>query len=379
MIRLENQWCLSLKLGDLEDFIDAGDFNYLQIKENAGGLRPIMEISFAVTNDKIVSLLNQGNTLRVQYGINKLESPIYEFEICGDTTQKKYKAGSSITLNCAMYKPRFTNKVRRYTYKDKYSYQCIQEIAKADGFTFDKTTTNVFKTNDRCDWHQYGVTDWTLLTELCNGAYIKDDTFLTWAIDCNNIYLYDIKEQYKKGPKWILNGTDVPMTKNSVNIAAYKPNGDCQGQNASLVGKNMTLVNYDLDSGDFSYPKHTLKSLTTMNTDNININSKNCEDYSYHVTTDERHPNYIEAVNNNLRNNILFSSYYVDVPIAGYYRDFRLLDLVQLKPNQTDTTSEGYYWITAINRFIANNKVGFVLTLSRESAGQLIGKNLDKN
>ena len=107
------------------------------------------------------------------------------------------------------------------------------------------------------------------------------------------------------------------------------------------------------------------------------MNTTNCQNYNFMVTTGCEHANTITALNQNKRNNILFSSYAVRISVPGQYRDFRLLDPVQLVPAERDAEAEGFYLITGIVRQFADNMYRTNLVLNRESANGIKG-NLEQ-
>ena len=120
-------------------------------------------------------------------------------------------------------------------------------------------------------------------------------------------------------------------------------------------------------------PKHKLKTFTTLGTNNININSTDCQRYNYMITSGKDHANTLIALNQNKRNNILFSSYTVRTSVPDQYRDFRLLDTVKLLPLQRDPDAEGFYIITGIVRQYADGIFRTNLTLNRESGNGIKG------
>ena len=91
------------------------------------------------------------------------------------------------------------------------------------------------------------------------------------------------------------------------------------------------------------------------------------------ITSNSDHGKSLEAINQNRRNNMLFSSFIVRVPIPGQYRDFHLLDVVQLTPAERDDECYGLYIITGIVRQFINGVYTTNLTLNRESANGIKG------
>ena len=145
------------------------------------------------------------------------------------------------------------------------------------------------------------------------------------------------------------------------------------GQNSHIAGRNVVNVGYNLDTGEMTNPKYNLKTFTTMDTKKVNVNSTGCQSYNYMITTGDEHSFTMEALNQNKRNNILFSSYTVYVPVTGTFRDFKLFDVVKLIPLEQDKEAEGFYFITGIAKEYRNKQYTTMLTLNRESANGIKG------
>lgn len=371
MIKIENQIVLQFNLGQFSDFISIRDFRGMEIIEHAGGLRPILNIRFLVSNVNILPYLNQGNLIYLRYGINELSNDTMVFEIQGDIKTQQYKLGSEVSLLASFYNQAFSNQAQAHFYEGK-SFEVLQQICDEVGLKF---KTNVNRTNDQQRWYPQGKKRWPFTRHIVERAFKDDSTFFIHAFDCNNFYFYDVNSLLQQGPRWILSCKECTNSTNSniVNISNYIPDDSVQGQMSLLAGKNVKTVGYNLDTGEFSYPQHKLKTFTTLGTNNLNINSSNCQNYNFMITSGCEHSNTIKALNQNKRNNILFSSYAVRLSVPGQYRDFRLLDVVQLIPAEKDNEAEGFYIITGIVRQFADNMYRTNLVLNRESANGIKG------
>lgn len=371
MITLKNQLVIQFNLGQFSDFISLKNFKGMQILENAGGLRPILSISFILERLDLIPYLNQGNIISVRYGIKYLNEEVLQFEIQGDNKTKQYNLGSMVTLLASYYNPAFTSVNASNTYTGK-SYEVLQQICDSVSLKF---TTNVQKTNDKQNWCQDGKTLWEFTSYIGDRAYKDDTTFFTYAFDCNNFYFYNMKDHINNGPKWFLSVNNGGKDENSpiVNIGSYFPDDTLMGQLGQMAGKNVTTIGYNVDTGEFSYPEHKLKTFTTLQTTSLNINATGCQNYNYMITSGKDHENTLQAINQNKRNNTLFSSFVVRVPVPGQFRNFKLLDVVQLIPAERDDECYGYYIISGITRQFANNMYTTNLTLNRESANSIRG------
>ena len=379
MILLENQVALKFSVGPFLDFIDITDFMGMEIKENAGGIRPILAIRFNVNDDKVLPYLNEGNLITLSYGIKQPTSDILQFKIEGQVVTQQYGGGAYVELLGSMYNPLFTDRQSSNQFIGKKSFEVFQQIANETALKF---RTNVTKTDDQQDWYQNGLTGWEFINFVFPNVYLDNSTFFAYGFDNNNLYLYDMKQYLKQGPKWILTVTGKGSTDNStapvINIATYQATDTYSGQMNKLIGKNKTTHGYNVDTGEFFEAQAKLQSYCTMDTTKLNINSTNCEEHSYKIMTGSQHANALNAQIQNMNNNLLYSSYVVYVPVIGQYRDFRLLDTVLLVPAETDKQAQGLYIITSICRQLKDNKLQVNLTLSRESANGLVGDSLQK-
>ena len=375
MIVLKNQLVLQFSLGEFTDFIQMEDFKGMEIIEHSGGLRPIINLSFLLMDKEIIPYINQGNIISLRYGIEQLSNESLQFEIQGDDQTQQYQLGSQVTIRAAFYNNSFTDK-RKTNKIEGRSYEALKQIAEKVGMSF---KTNVTRTNDKQIWYQDGKTDWVFSKYIADRAYKDDSTFFSYAFDCNNFYFYDVRELLTQKVKWVLScrGKGTGEYDSVVNIGYYKVDGHLQGQMSTLAGKNVTTIGYNVDTGDFLYPKHKLKTFTTLGTNSINMNSTDCNSYNYMITSGRDHENTLLALNQNRRNNILFSSYTVRTSVPGQYRDFRLLDTVQLIPAERDLDAEGFYLITGIVRQYSDGIYRTNLTLNRESANNIKG-NLEQ-
>lgn len=372
MIKVQNQIAVQFNIGGFTDFINAEDFKGFRVVELAGGLRPYIELSFDLKNPAIIPFLNSGNIITMMFGIDTPESEVMQFEICGDTKTKEFQVGSTVHLMGAMYNRKFTSQIKSDEWIGK-SYEVLGYLTAVDGLKFH---SNVSKTNDKQTWYQSGKTDWGMSKYIAQRAYRDSETFFVYGFDNNNFYFFDMRELLKRGPKWILTvrgGGDENPENPIVNIGTYFPDDTNAGTNADLAGKNTTIVSYNLDTGEFTNPRYSLKTMTTMQTNKVNINSTGCINYDYHITTGDEHPYSVEAQNQNFRNSVLYSSYTVHVPVTGQYRNFRLFDVVQLNPSDSDKEAEGIYFITGIAREYRDLQYSVMLTLNRESANGIKG------
>lgn len=373
MLLIKDQICLLFSIGPISDFVDSDDFKCMSIIKNAGGVRPIINLSFEVKDEHVIPYLNKGNLITIMYGTREpVDGPLI-FEIETIDTTKQYRMGSVVNLMGSMYNPAFTNYMRSKNYGSVKGFECIKQIAEQDGFNF---VTNVTRSNDKQLWIQSGMTDWQYLSHVFWRTYKDTETFFSFAFDNENIYFYDVRELLKQGPKWVLSVPAIASDKpggSVLNIGGYKPDDTNLGQLTELAGKNQTTVAYNVDTGEFSIPESKLKTFTTMGTNKLNTRQDGCRDFTYAIMTGEDHENSIAAINQNRRNNLLYSTHKLYVPVPIQYRNFRLLDPVQVIPADPDAAEAGMYFITGIVNQYQGQKYQTNLILNRESANGIKG------
>lgn len=371
MIKLDNQLVLQFNIGEYQDFIQTQDFHRMEIIENAGGPRPILNLTFIIRQEKILQYLNQGNLITLRYGIKELTSDALQFEIQGDNSNKQYSLGASVSILAAFYNPIFTN-VAQYRCISGKSFEALKEIADKTSM---KLKTNVTRSNDKQTWDPAGRTNWKFIRHIWERSYKDKDTFFAYGFDNDNIYFYNVRDKFNAGPDWILTPASLGSGINSkiVNIGTYLCDDSQVGPINEMIGRNKKTVGYNIDTGDFFYPESSLKSFSTLHTNSVNLNSLNCENYNYMITSSKDHSKALEAINQNYRNNLLYSAYTVYVPVPGQYRDFHLLDCVQLLPVDPNNSAEGLYLITGITRQYSKGLYQTNLVLNRESANGIRG------
>lgn len=376
MITLKNQIALKFKLGPIDDFISIEDFQSMEVIKNAGGLRPLLKLSFELRNADVIPYLNKGNVLIMSWGIETPSSDPLFFEIEGIDNTKLYRVGSQVNMTCSMYNPKFTSYIHSNNYGELKGFEVIQKIADESNM---KLVTNVTRSNDKQTWIQTGRTNWDYLDYVFWRTYKDEETFFIYAFDNDNIYYYDMREHLKTGPKWVLSVSQIDKnTENNriVNIGAYKADDSNAGPLMQLSGKNVTTYGYNVDTGMFSEETHKLKSFTAMETNKINNLEDGCQTYEYAILTGNEHENSIKAKSQNKRNNLLYSCHTVYVPVPVQYRDFKLLDIVQLLPADPDMTEAGLYLITGIVNQYRDGKYQTNLVLNREGVNGMRGDAL---
>lgn len=375
MIKIGEQMCCSFTLGDQEDFITPSNLQSFRLFETAGNVRPILEVSFTLENEKLIKYINQGNILRVTFGITNLDKDVIEFELYEDNTNKQFSLGYVVKLKGAFYRPILTSQTLCKSYEATSSVNAIKSICDECGLNL---VTNISKTNDIMNWYQSGESNWNYLKEIWLHSYINEKTFMAMGFDAYNLYFYDVRNLINNDVKWLFTSKFASEeNSNLVNFGSYFVENQ-YGATNDLIGKNLVNKVFNIDSGELSQVEYKLKNFTAIDTNKINISSSNCINYNYSFTDDDVHENYIKAYNQNLRNNILFNSFSIYLTTAGQFKKFKLFDTVHFDISPRDERLDGIAFITGIVYEFEENTLSINLTLNKETPSGIKGELLQE-
>lgn len=373
MIKIVDQIACKFSIGDIEDFISPNNLHEFVLYETAGNLRPVIELTFTIENTKLINYLNPGNILRVSFGINEPSKDVIQFELFGDNTDREVSFGYTTTIKASLYIPKFTSLEGCSDYKNKTSLEVIKEIANKHKFNLH---TNITRTNDRQNWERTGKTEWQYMHDLWKHSYINDDTFTVFAFDADNMYFYDVKQLVKSGSKWLFtNKYQGSVNSNIVNIGGYKTQ-NIYGKLNDLVGKNSKNTTFNFDNSNIFDTTYKLKTFSTIDTNKLNLNINNCLQHNYSFITDDVHANYVKAAEQNIRNNIMYSSFIISLSTAGQFKKLRLFDTVSFDLEPKDNRLDGIAFITSITYQYVDRHLVISLILNKESPSGIKSTNL---
>ena len=373
MINFCNQFTITFTLGNNKDFIDAENFKSFNLYYSAGNKRPTMDMQFKLNNDKVIPYLNSGNILTLSFGKSEIKKDVLQFQLTGDDSDRQFTVGSEIKITGAFYKPEFTDYIGYECFKNKSSIEVLLQIAKEHNFTL---VSNVGKTNDRQNWYRESDTVWNYIDTVWTHSYLNDDTFFIYAMDCDNIYFYDMRKLCQSGAKWLItNKYASSESSNVINIPGYKVT-NTYGKVSNLVGKNLNISVYNVDTGRLLLQDYKLKSFTVIDSNKMNINSSNCLDYDYGIISEDVHENYVKAYNQNIRNNIMYQTFEIYAS-TDQFKDVRLLDPVMLNVYPQDDRLSGLAFITGIVYQFTPGQFKINLTINKEAPSGLKGDTLN--
>lgn len=373
MIKFDGQIVYTFSIGDKKDFISVENLKSFRLFETAGNIRPIMHLSFELEDKDLIKYLNAGNILTISFGVDEVKKETIMFELFNDDTNLNRNLGYDTTIKGALYLPKFTNDSGCHYYGNKTSLEVISSIAEDNKFNLN---TNIKKTNDKQEWFVQGQTTWDFLRELWLSSYINDDTFTSLAFDDSNIYFYDMKELCSQPAKWIFSNERLTNeNSNVINIGGYTVSND-YGNVSQLIGKNLINKVYNIDTGEFQDISYKLKNFTTIESDKLNLNSNDCKDYQYSIISNDNHSNYVKAWNQNVRNNIMYSTFNIYTQTAGQLKKLKLLDTVKFELYPKDERLDGIAFITGIVYEYNFGNLNINVTLNKEAPSGIVGSNL---
>ena len=374
MINYNNQFLLSFKLGDNNDFIDANDLKHFNLYFIAGNIRPSMEISFTLQDLRLVPYFNCGNILTISFGsAGEIKKDVLQFQLTNDMSDLKFSVGSEVALKGYFYKPSFLSHVGYDYQEDKTSYEVISEYANKYKFNL---VSNIGKTNDRQNWYRVSDTPWNFLQYVWLHAYTNDNTFFSYGMDCDNLYFYDMRELTQKGAKWMLTNLSAgENAQNTISIPGVKTVNNYGGV-SDLIGKNLQISVYDVDKGILELQDYRLKSFGTVDTNKLNINSSGSLDYDYGIISDDVHKNFVKAYNQNVRNNLMYQTF--EIYASTYeFKKVKLLDPVMFNMYPYDARLQGTAFITGITYQFEPGQFKLNLTINKEAPSGIKGSELD--
>lgn len=372
MINFCNQFTITFSLGNNRDFISAENLRSFNLYYAAGNIRPTLDMEFMLENDKIIPYLNQGNILTLSFGSNELKKDVLQFQLTDDNSDIQFSVGSNVMIRACFYRPIFTDRIGYQYYNDKLSLDVMNSVCEESNLNF---ITNTGKTNDRQNWYRESDTNWNFMKYVWLHSYLNDDTFFSYAMDCENVYFYDMRKLAQSGAKWLVtNVYEASEYSNVICIPGYKAVNN-YGTTSDLVGKNLKISVYDVDKGSLDLQDYKLKSFGAIDTNKLNVNASDCLDYAYGIISDDVHENFVKAYNQNTRNNIMYQTFEIYAS-TNEFKNFRLLDPVMFNVYPQDDRLSGLAFITGIVYQFNPGQFKINLTFNKEAPSGIKGDNL---
>lgn len=376
MIQLKGQLTALFSIGDgtneKKDFISVENLESLTIFTHAGNIRPSVELKFILDDPSIISYLNAGNNLKVAFGVEEITKDEINFQLISDDTKVQPKLGYSVKIVGVMYFPKFTSNVRSQLFSGVTSIEVLKSIVKNN--TSLKFVTNIDRTNDKQDWFQSGETNWEFMQDVWLHSYINEKTFIMCGFDAYNFYFYDMRKLLSEPPKWKFTPNSTTRG-NLINYNDYDTQNE-YGVIAPLIGQNLINNVCNIDMGKFSNSSYSLKNFTVQDSNKLNLNTINCQDYEYNFVDNSLHKNYITAYNQNVRNSLMYSTFSTYITTTLPFRAVNLFDTAEIEAMTNDVRIEGTHIISGINYQYSDGVLWTNITFNKEAPSGIKGGQL---
>lgn len=369
MITISDQFVLSLTIGNKKDFIQVEDLAEFTITEYAGGLLPTYILSFLTADESILSLLNEGNNIFIQYGKNNnslKDSILFTGEISSN------KEGSDklfIEISGFAVSLRYITEPYSLITDKLSAIEALIATAKID---FKRVDTNIEKSKDVQNWIQPGISNRAFISHLMMRQDIMP-SFIGVAIKADGTFLIrDILKTIKGEPKWKF----LHSSEKGSNIINY--NSDAAINSKPLYYNNWT--GYEKEKFVLNFNTGAMEKVSTKFEPKIALAKEIDKDKTikkrfngFEIKNESVHENFWSSYDHNLVNLTQLSKVGLILSSMDEYRDVSPLDYVYF--NQEDTKGNGAsseytsgpYFVTRVSLSIQERRFVEVFTLNRES------------
>ncbi len=379
MLSVQGQYYFIFSIGKYTDFIKNDDLISFDLIEEAGNILPTFSIDFVVDSEKIISLIQENNPIKVTFGRDQKDLIDISLLTCGLTyevsTTTQIKANIEGTLNV----PKYNNQTQTQITQAKSAIAIMLDIAKNNSFRTGQS--NITTSSDSMNHIQYNNTDRDFINELWMHSNIPNSFPVIGITSRNEFIVNDARKSMKRvkdggiAPSWVFTFRD-EESKAPNNVIKYSAPPLISVNNGFInnwVGYNQTK--YILDTVTSQYTALTPSPKTLMalnNTFNTNSGVTHSAGNSQ-LINDNTDISYWESYVNNLTNLALFSTVLVDIIFTGPYYPIRVLDKVLFQSKQIGETQNsaeyetGVYLVARVSRNISGSVMTTQVRLCREN------------
>lgn len=375
MIEIKGQYIFSASIADLSDFIAPTELVLFRIVERCGNIPPSFRLEFTTENDKILSLLNDGNALKIQFGeslenFEDMELYVSNFSFKGTGERLAF------VIEGFAFEPDYTISTKTMISDKKSGIEVIKE--KLSGIC--NVVSNVDRSMDSQNWIQHNITDRLFINQLLARSYSPNSFFLSAITSDKQFIIKDVlKESMTKAssPDWIFSKSDT-----SKNAVPYSGDYDLQvasGLMSSLVGYGRERVIAEIANGNTKFVNQVPSVYLALTKEIVRKASIEKKFVGTALQSENMHPNYHQAYLNFVVNSIMMGAITIMTQFDDKYRKIRPADWVLFKgegkKNSTGSSeyTSGFYVVSEVERVISNSELKFIVTLARESFNQARG------
>jgi hypothetical protein len=368
MITLHNQFQISFKLGKYSDFILLDDLHRFIIEEYATGALPTFELGFVTKDENILALMNIGNSLVINIGIdNEMSDPITLYIVKVETSRSNYPF-CDVYLSGVCHSNTYANKTKVRNI-NKTSALAIKEVVSS--FKWHNKNNEV--SSDSMVWRQCSVSDREFVQHLFLRSYIANSQMLMGIDTQGNFLLRDLKK--------ILNRKDRDFTfkksktkEDNNKVLQYQGclYSNISSYNSYVTTKDKTFKSIDLIQGTTADSSVTVKNYMSISPLSRDTSNKTQQVLPRFTNTSNKHANYESVYLKNLAQLNLLQGGIQTVECNNFYFPIKVLDLVYY---ESETISDkhisspyesGTYLVSKVSRCIQNKVLTTTVTLCNE-------------
>lgn len=379
MIIVNKQFIFKFSVGTFKDFLSLEDLIQFKTHEEAGGVLPTFDLTFNVNNPELSKQLNEGNTIKVSYGLdieNMVDTELFV------TKQFNINEGgySNKTIRIVGVLDRFEFSNNPFmTISDKKSgVEVINDVA---GKYF-KVDSNITASNDSQNWIQNNITDRAFLKILSLHSFLTD-SFIGTAIGLDGKFiLRDMKKKLSDNFDWRFTQTPDVNKNNDITFDSdFLPVSD-NGFINSWLGygrkKNINTIE-DGTTNEILESFKPLMALTSTLSRKATMEAKFAESG---ILNDNVHTNYHRAYLKNISNLAIFSSARITLTFQNLFKPIQLLDVAMFKTTESGGDEQGslssevyagLYFVSKITRNVQDGTILTTVELCRESFNANVG------
>ena len=368
MISVEGQFLLTLSIGNVKDFVTQEELLEFSITEYSGGLLPTYQLLFISSNEKILSMLHEGQTIKVQYGKsneNLEEAVLYVGEL---NTQKEGDFKRSYDISGFATSLSYVNSHHTKISEPKSAVEVILETAKRN---FKKVETNISKSKDKQNWIQWGIPDRAFMSHLMIRSNLMP-SFPAMAITADGTFIFkDILADVKEGKvdhKFVKLESDKVIDYDADFLVSSQP----------LYFNNWT--GYEKVKKVLNYATGKIEDVSTLFKPVIAMANEIDKDPNikyrfngFEMQNENVHENFWKAFDHNLVHLSQMSKVQVQLSFTSEYRKVKPLDLVFFSESdnankaQASEYNSGLYYVTRVTKSVQAKTIVTTVTLNRES------------
>ena len=357
MIGIDGQYIFFFEVGPYKDFIKEKDLGNFKLIEEVGNILPMFQLCFTAYDENILKYLNEGNILKVSFGLDKNGMTESRLQI---TKVDHAKVGAHAI------------QIAVYGLYDAVSYLTDRKIsvtAKMNSISGIKNFASKYfsvdsgdlSPSDNMQWVQHNVTDKVAVSKIWMHSYIPS-SFMALGITVDGtMRLRDVKKIATKSWKWKF--TNKKVEEKDIPFDNYALDSKTGLVNAMGGYGRRKLVNR-LEEGDFlDLTEQPQDPVFAQSADLHRASSIPVRPEDTSVTSvDNMHENFHKAFMQNVINLTTFSSFRIKLGFSNMFRKINVLDPVYFKeeiPNAPQQSSEYLTGLWVVS------KISYVLEVQR--------------